>query len=115
MVISRTSTHGEPHLLAPSANGLNFKSSPTAMMSFNRLKKLPDTVMLFTGVVFLPFSMRKPLAASEKSPVIGLAPACIPSTLVMYTPFPACSIIFSKLPFPGLMKKLYGRMPTVDA
>ena len=52
ILIPFTSTEGDPHLCALSANGLNFKSSPTEDMSFISCKKLPEIVIPFTGVVF---------------------------------------------------------------
>ena len=73
IVISFINTDGEPQRVAPKENGLNFKSSPILTISFNTLKKLPDTVMLFTGAPFLPSTISNPLAAKEKSPVIAFA------------------------------------------
>ena len=103
MVIPLTRTDGEPQRDAPSAKGLNFKSSPIKDISFKSEKKLPDIVKPFTGLPFLPFSILKPPEESEKSPVMALAPACSPSTEVTYMPSPAATSRSSREPFTGLI------------
>jgi hypothetical protein len=53
-------------------NSLSFASSVTFI---NNSTKLPAKVINVKGFVFLPFSIKKPLACNEKLPDCGFNPA----------------------------------------
>src|SRR5262249_59339438 len=83
---------------------LRSRSLPTASMRFHRSSKLHEIVISETGNARSPFSIQKPPAPREKSPVTGLKPKPImsvtyrprstPATIDCGDAVPACSMKF---------------------
>ena len=63
---------------------LSCRSSPTASTALSMASSVDEMVISLTGNASSPFSIQKPAAPREKSPVIGLKPKPISS--VTYSP-----------------------------